>query len=143
VVNNGRKPGLTILEDGQNIDFKTWCESELGSIREVALILDSLRANNDYNLCINKQLDKVAAPSLTPSAKVLKEMQEKQLSFSEFGLKQSNKWQNHFQLHPIADSLKQRFTELAENSHAQQRAIEAVTQVPFDEYLTEFYLQYQ
>ena len=143
VVNNGRKPGLTILEDGKNIDFKAWSKSELSAIRELALVLDSLHANNDYSMCINKQLDKVADASLTPSAKVLSEMQEKKLSFSQFGLNQSNKWQQHFKSLPMLDSLKQRFIELAENSHAQQRAIEAATQIPFEEYLAEFYLQYQ
>ena len=143
VVDRGREPGLNIKENGINIDFKQWCEDELKAIQELALILDSLRANNDYTICINKQLEKVATPSLTPSAEVLSDMRRHNLSFNAFGLQQSKHWQTYFSSKPLTGSLLKRFSELAENSHAQQKAIEAATQIPFDEYLEDFYLQYR
>ncbi|MCK5881020.1 MAG: hypothetical protein KAG18_04030, partial [Sinobacterium sp.] len=109
----------------------------------LALTLDSLRANNDYSICINRQLEKVHNPALTPSAKILEEMREESLSFKDFGLKHSAHWQSHFAEKPLTGSLLTRFSKLAENSHAQQKAIEAATQTPFNQYLEEFYSQYK
>ncbi len=143
VVNEGRKPGLKISIDGEQTSFTEWSKNELENIRSLALVLDSLRADNAYNISINKQLLKVQNPELTPSAQVLKTMQDKQQSFAGFGLAQSQKWQQEAMEKGITDDTKQRFMELALNSHAQQKAIEAATQIPFETYLKEFYEQYQ
>jgi len=143
VVNDGRKPGLKIKVDGKDTNFTQWCEEELENIRRLAIVLDSLRANNDYNISINKQRLKVQNPSLTPSAKVLQAMQDNKLSFENFGLAQANKWQQHFLNYSLSQTAHKRFVELAANSHAEQKAIEAATQRPFDEYLNDFYEQYK
>ncbi|NRA41173.1 MAG: glutamate--cysteine ligase [Pseudomonadales bacterium] len=143
VVTEGRRPNLDIMVDGKPVNFSQWCQQQLHSIRELALVLDSLRANSDYNISVNKQMLKVQHPELTPSAKVLHTMQEQQQSFLDFGLMQSKKWQQYFLSQPADPNNQQKFIELALNSHAQQKTIEAAEQKPFDQYLREFYAQYQ
>lgn len=143
VVQFGRDPALTIEVKGEAVNFREFAQSTLEGIDELAKTLDSLRANQAYSECLQKQLDKVANSNKTPSAKVLKSMKTNKLTFAQFGRQQSLKWQQHFLQRPLSDNKQAFFDELTANSLAEQLTLEKAGNQDFANYLNDFYQQYK
>ena len=146
VVEQGRKPGLQLQqldqEAGASIDFQGWANELLDDMQPLAELLDSLKANEDYQGSLTQQAAKLSDASLTPSARVLQQMRDENLSFSEFSYKQSLLWQQHFNDRPLANCKMGRFEASAADSIAQQTTIEAADTESFSDYLRDFYAQY-
>lgn len=143
IVDEGRRPGLTIQVDGQAQSFSAWAERLLSAMQPIAALLDKLNATGYYQQSLQQQQDKVANVALTPSAKVLARMRDESLSFAEFGLQQAKYWQQHFLSKPLSDAVREYFTETAADSLVQQRAIEAASEQSFEDYLANYYEQYK
>ncbi|HEY9033242.1 MAG TPA: glutamate--cysteine ligase [Pseudomonadales bacterium] len=143
VVNDGRKPGLVIVDNGQPVDFHQWANDHLAAMQPLAALLDRLKANSCYQKSLALQQDKFNNPALTPSAQLLARLRDQSLSFAEFTRRQSRHWQSHFLDQPLSDSTAQLYRELAADSIAQQQAIEAADTLSFDDYLARFYQQYR
>lgn len=142
VVNQGRDPKLCIEVNGEQQHFHSFAKTTLADMQQLADMLDSLRANAVYRQALQQQQAKLDDSSLTPSAKVLATMRDKQQSYSEFALEQSKHWQQHFLNQPLDSDNLAIFEELSANSIASQKAIEAANQQSFDDYLTHYYKQY-
>lgn len=142
VVSNGRNPSLTLDIKGEKVPFNSFATGILDELQPIAELLDSLHANKVYSQCLAEQYDKVADSSKTPSATMLATMQDEGLSFFEFSHRQNQQWQQHFLAHPLSENDRNMFFELAENSLAQQYAIEQTDTQSFESYLANFYQQY-
>ncbi|NRB37271.1 MAG: glutamate--cysteine ligase [Pseudomonadales bacterium] len=146
VVEQGRKPGLQLQQlnqqAGQTCSFSEWGQTLLNDMRPLAKLLDSLKANEDYQGSLAKQSDKMQDASLTPSAQVLQQMTENQLTFAEFSRRQSQHWQQYFTDKEISSAKLARFEAYAEDSLAQQQTLEAADNESFSDYLADFYAQY-
>ena len=147
VVNEGRKPNLMIQKlgqpEGEMESFQDWGTHTLNQMQDLATLLDSLKANNDYQSSLQEQKKKLMDSRLTPSAQVLALMQKQQLSFTDFSLQQARHWQQHFLKKPLSENTQIRFEALAADSIAQQQTIEAADKENFTDYLKGFYAQYQ
>ena|SRR5690554_255435 len=143
IVNEGRKPGLSIQVDEQPQNFTVWAEQLLAAMQPIAGVLDKLNATGCYQQSLEQQKAKVADSALTPSAQVLSRMRSENLSFAEFGFKQGKMWQTHFLSQALSDDVREYFTETAADSIVQQKTIEAASTEPFDQYLANFYKQYR
>lgn len=143
IVDQGRKPNLTIQVDGEAQSFVAWAENLLEAMQPIATLLDKLNATGRYQQSLTQQKEKVADVSLTPSAQVLAKMRSENLSFAEFGLQQGQLWQSHFLNQPLSDDVREYFTETAADSIVQQQAIEKASSEPFEQYLAHFYQQYR
>lgn len=142
VVSDGRDPDLTLAIKDEKVPFSTFANDVLDDLKPIAELLDSLHANDVYSQCLEQQYAKVADSSKTPSATMLATMQNENLSFFEFSQRQNQQWQQHFLAHPLSDNDRNMFFELAENSLAQQHAIEQTDTQSFESYLENFYQQY-
>lgn len=143
VVNEGRKPGLELSVDGKAVLFSDWANNLLQNLRPLAAILDKLNATGRHMQSLEQQQEKVNNPELTPSAQFLAHLRDEQLSYTEFALKQSRHWQAHFLNKPLSEETRECFVELAADSIAQQKAIEAADTLSFDAYIEHFYQQYR
>ena len=83
---NGRKHGLIIAVGNNREDFRRWSLNALEGILEVARMLDAAYGGTQYSQAVEMQKGKVLDPNLTPSAKILKDIQESGKSFAEYGL---------------------------------------------------------
>lgn len=142
VVEAGRDPELTLDMGKQQVHFRTWGEKLLKAMQPLAAILDSLHATDAYQASLKKQQAKIQDSKLTPSAQILDIMTREQITFAEFGRRQSQHWQDHFLSKPLSNAKTQRFESLAADSIAQQATIEAADELSFEDYLKDFYQQY-
>lgn len=143
VVNQGRQPNLQLTINEQSVGFSDWANHLLEAMQPIATLLDSLTGEQPYSASWQKQSDKVNNAKLTPSAQVLDKLKTEQWSYAEFTRQQSQHWHQHFVSQAIAPTTEQSFRELAKHSLAQQASIEQADTISFDDYITDYYQQYQ
>jgi glutamate--cysteine ligase len=137
-VKEGRRPGLTLNRDGEDVALTAWAEQLLDRIAPVAALLDA--EHNDgavHAQSMATQRAKVADPALTPSARVLDEVRAVGSS-SVFGLRQSELHAAYFRSSPLMPAEQAMFAELAATSLAEQAALEAEPGVDFDDYVAAY-----
>jgi glutamate--cysteine ligase len=143
VVSRGRQPGLSLQQGGNDIPMTQWGRELLDAMRPLAALLDSAYGTADYGTSLENQKHKIEDPELTPSARILREMRERDLPFFKVAMAYSEEWANHFRERRLAPETRSRFEEESRRSLQAQDETEQADQVSFDKYLENFYTQYK
>ncbi len=143
VVNSGRLPGLLLNNGSTDIPMVQWANEMLDDMRPIAALLDAVHESGNYNASLESQLAKVADPELTPSARVLREMRERNLSFFRLAMTYSEQWAQYFHERPLATDTQIAFDEATHRSLLAQRKIEQSDNMNFEQYLDHFFAQYK
>ena len=141
VANSGRKPGLELQKGEQTISLQDWAAEILESMQPVCAILDNEDAGKPYSAALAAQQLLVQNPALTASARILDGMTQTGHPFSRYALNQSAEHARYFRLNKLDKTLTQQFDEMARQSQAKQRELESKKQIPFDEFLTQYFAQ--
>ena len=136
MVNQVRRPGLLLRgEDDQPVELKTWANELLQRFEAIAELLDAASGSDEHRQSLQAQRGKVADPDSTPSARVLREMRERQESFSAFALRLSREHDGYFRSHPLNAQEQARFEKLAAQSIADQAELEQTQVGDFDTFV--------
>lgn len=142
VVNRGREPGLVLQTCSGSQPLSELANELLNGMQPLAELLDGAHGGSAYSDELQVMRERVDDPELTPSARILREMQEQNLPFFRLGLAYSERWAEHFRQRELNPAVQQAQEEEAERSLAAQRAVEDADQVSFSDYLQTFYAQY-
>ena len=142
VVNRGREPGLMLQSANGERSLRDWGEELLLQMQDIAGLLDTVHGGTEYTAASSAQGDKLADPELTPSARVLREMHEGK-TFFRLGLSYSERWAEHFQKRALPAESSAALAEEAVRSRQAQSDVEASDNIGFDQYVADFYAQYE
>ncbi len=134
----GRKPGLELTRDGQPVAMLDWAEELMARIEIAAHALDALRGDDAHARAVVAQRAKLADASLTPSARVLEAMRDKQQGFLAFSLAQSEAHAAYFRARPLEVSEEKAFVDLATLSLEQQTKLEREEVGSFDAFVAAY-----
>ena len=84
VVRSGRSPRLKLKSQGEARKGRAWARELLESCEMAAELLDSANASKDYTAAVKAQLEKIKDPELTPSARILRELERSRQSFFSY-----------------------------------------------------------
>ena len=125
------------------IQLQTWADDILQTMKPVCEILDADNKDKPYSAALKLQQQLVDNADLTPSAKILQTMREREHPFGRFGLDASAEHEEYFKSQPpLDDAIVQRFNEMAIESHKKQQQIEADDSLSFDEFLKNYFAQH-
>lgn len=141
VANFGRKPGLELELGQQTVPLQDWATEILESMQPVCAILDQDDAEKPYSSALAKQQGLVKNPDLTASARILEQMTRLRQPFSRFALNTSAEHEQYFKLNKLDKIKARQFTEMAALSHVKQQEIESKEQIPFDDFLKQYFSQ--
>ena len=131
----GREPGLCLVRNGQNVALVDWAAQVLQECAPLAAALDASHHSTDYSAALASARATLANPVQTPSARVLEQMaREHGNNFTSFSTHQSAQARDALLDLPWSDGQHARFTAMAEESVAAQKAIEAADTLPFEEW---------
>ena len=131
----GREPGLCLVRNGQNVALVDWAAQVLQECAPLAAALDASHHSTDYSAALASARATLANPVQTPSARVLEQMaREHGNNFTSFSTHQSAQARDALLDLPWSDAQHARFTAMAEESVAAQKAIEAADALPFEEW---------
>jgi glutamate--cysteine ligase len=136
-VKEGRRPGLTLTRDGQQVALQEWALEMIERIRPVAGLLDHQFDENVHAASLAVQKARIEDPSLTPSARVLEEVRAIG-SAAKFGLRQSEQHAAYFRDEPLMPAEAALFEEMAAASLAEQAIIEQQDTGSFDQFVAKY-----
>ena len=141
VANFGRKPGLQLDKGDQKILLQDWSNEILESMQPVCATLDKDDTDKPYGSALAQQQLLIQNPDLTTSARILESMAETHQPFSRFALNKSAEHARQFSLSKLDKIHTRGFTDMAEISLAEQKEIESKEQIPFDDFLKQYFSQ--
>ena len=141
VANFGRKPGLELHHGEQKVLLRDWATAILTSMQPVCAILDAAHSEPLYSLALAEQQTLVENPELTASARILADMSATGQPFSRYALNKSAEHAQFFRHNPLAAPQTQVFNDMASESLHKQHALEQQAQVPFAEFLANYFAQ--
>jgi glutamate--cysteine ligase len=143
IVYSGRDPELKLKRHQKEIPMQDWAKEILESSMACAALLDQANGGEAYQNAVRKQYAKLDNPALTPAAQLLTDMQREGKSFFEQTLALAEQHRAYFSQHPLTAEQYARANQEAEASLTAQHELEDSKQVPFDEYLANYYDQYR
>ena len=144
MVNRGREPGLTLISrEGVETPREVLAEPILERMDEVARWYDSGTGGNAYQQVVAGARAHIADPTLTLSARILDEMTANDQSFWQLALRYSREWHQQHLAAPFSEATWAAMTDDAAASLERQQEIETHDHQSFDDYLSQFYDQYQ
>lgn len=143
IVNNGRAPNLMLSTATGDRGMTEWGCELLDDISKIAALLDKAHDCDDYQRVCSLQMEKLLDPSLTPSAKILEDMQKQNTPFFGFTLDQASKHGKYFRNNPLNVTQQNYFEQHRAQSIEKQRQIEETDTTDFDDFLATYYKQYQ
>jgi len=121
--------------------LQDWATEIIESMQPICTILDKEEADKPYSAALAEQQQLINNPDLTASARMLASMTQVGLPFSRFALNKSAEHARYFRLNKLDAAHEQTFTEMAELSLAKQKEIEGKEQIPFDDFLKQYFSQ--
>jgi glutamate--cysteine ligase len=139
VARRGREPGLLLERNGRQVPMHDWCNELLDSMQGVCELLDSSHPQRPYVTALRDQALKVEDVERTPSARLLREMREREQSFQALALRVSREHKaQSLQAPPPAPAREREFEEEVEESRRAFAAIEAARRGSFEDYLSTY-----
>lgn len=139
VARRGRDPALTLWRDGHNVPMREWARELLDSMTGICELLDHGDPDRPYSQALATQAAKVEEVALTPSARLMTELNAGE-SFFDLALRMSAAHKAYFlELYPPNEERLKEFAQEASESLAAQRKIEATDQGTFEEYLARYF----
>jgi glutamate--cysteine ligase len=135
----GREPGLKLERGGREVTLVDWGSQIVAECASVAAQLDQVHGTTDYGDAVRAAAALLQAPEMLPSARVLAAMaREHANGFAAFTLAQSEQAKAKLLKLPLAGSLQAKMEALAQQSVADQTAVEAGDTMPFEQYRQQY-----
>ena len=138
VVASGRDPALMLQQGASERPLHSWAMAILDQCGAVAAAIDAATGGDAHAAAVADQEAKVATPERTPSGRMVAELRAQGEPFTRRALRHALRHRAWLQSAPLAASRRTALAAQSEHSLAEQAALEAATQEPFDVYLRRF-----
>ncbi len=139
VAHQGRKPGLKLSRNGENITLHGWAKQLLDEMQGVANILNQTHNESCYTTAISEQMELVENPNKTPSAKVLDDIFTSDGSYYHFAKRKSEEHREYFLKRELSRETQAEIELVAQQSLKQQAELEAENSLDFDSFLQKYF----
>jgi len=139
VVVRGRDPKLLLIDRGEEKSIPQWGGELFAEMQQVAELLDKAYECNKYVEALAFEKKKLVDTRLTPSAKLLDIVVNKEQSLTRFALDLAISYREEALQSDYQFYSETYFVEQAELSHQKQDEIEQLDNVDFDTFLKEYF----
>jgi glutamate--cysteine ligase len=136
---SGRQPGLMLSLYNDEMPFTSAAHRLLAELNQIASMLDGVVGGHAYQAALENQKAKVEDMKLTPSAKILAEMESDHDSFYAFAMSKAKEHEKHFKGLDMDQQVMQMYRDEAAESLERQRQIEDADTVSFPEFLEQYF----
>ena len=139
VATRGREPGLMLTRAGASIALGDWGRELCDQMLPVAALLDG-NSDGDYTAAVMSQRAALVDVGLTPSARLLADLETTGLTVFEYAMSLSRDYADYFRAMPA--DMNSHFAMLEEESRGsmqRQRRMEAEDNLSFEAYLERYF----
>jgi len=139
----GRDPAFRLLRNGASVTLREWASEILDKVSIVAELIDSGDGATRYVDSTRLMRALVEDPAMTPSARVLADLEETKSSFFEYALGLAKNYSGYFaSITPLDEARKAVFASETAASIQREQEIEAADEISLDEYLQRYFSNY-
>lgn len=143
VVNSGRQPGLELeTENAGMMSTREWGLNLIDNMQTVAELLDSCQHTDAHQCSLEIQKNKILDSDQTPSAQILATLNNEKMSFADYALTLAKQHDANQRENTLNEKNTERMMQMAEESLAEQSALEEASTEPFDSFIKDYYKQY-
>ena len=135
VAHKGRQPDLKLINNGKQVLLQDWGKEIFAGVIECSKLF-----TKEHQKSVQNMLNRINNPDLTPSAIMLKEMQQKESGFFEYIDKFSHQNRELYRSKSIDKDYFVELEELAISSHQKQLKMEAEDVLSFDKFIEEYFV---
>lgn len=139
VAHQGRDPELKLVKQRQQVSLQSWGRELLAEMQSICSILDVQNDTNHYTQALETQRAAIEDPNLTPSARVLQDMQENRECFFELANRISKQHEKQLRNNTLTEKDMDFFLNHVRQSVEKQRQIEASDTISFDQFLHNYF----
>lgn len=140
VAHYGREPSLMLQSGTQSVALQQWGLEIMHSLKPLSEWLDAGSGGDLYQRSLASQIAKLHDPSLTPSARVIAELEEHG-SFFDLVMHYSQQHQEALMQMPANDQLQKTLDDAVLASIESQQAMDANSVGSFEDYLSDYFSQ--
>lgn len=138
----GREPGLKLNTPSGEKQLTIWAHELVEQLLPLAEMLDASHENTPYRDACEAQFELINDAEKTPSATILRMMNENDEGFYHFSKRMSDKHHQYFNDLPIDEKKKQFYRQAADESLSKQQTIEAADEQSFEDFLNDYFSQH-
>lgn len=139
---HGRDPAFRLLRDGREVLLAQWADEIVQGMQAVAELIDRGNGTAAYAEAVGVQAELLADAEATPSARVLRELEESGEGFFRFALAAASGHKEYFgELEPLNPGRLEELEDEAADSLRRQLEIEAADEISLDEYLARYFAE--
>jgi len=143
MVSEGRNPKLMLHDQQGTRPFLEWGHTLFDEMQPVAKLLDQHHQTDRYSNTLNTLKGLLDHPELTPSARILHEMEKTGQTYFRVAMNLTMQHREYFLNKALSPELTEQYKIMATASLQQQQQIEAADSLSFDEFLADYYQQYK
>lgn len=136
---HGRQPKFQLQRDGGMTLLRDWANEIFDALSKIADLLDRGTNTSTYQQSIAHFQQSVDEPDLTPSARILSEMEQNQEPFYPFSMRYARQNAEYFKSSPLGEERAAFFKKIAGNSIAEQQLLETTDTMDFGEFLKQYF----
>lgn len=137
VVNRGRAPNATIVEEGAKYPIEEWAQIYITAMQPLAALLDQTYSTDIYSKAIQTMSGRIDEVDETLSAHVVADTLKYSGTWS-FGSFMAHQHETSYEQHILSPETLAYFDQLADTSLKEQQELENDTQISFEDYLARF-----
>jgi glutamate--cysteine ligase len=141
VAHAGRQPDLTLLRHDQSVSLKDWALELCEAMQSIAQLLDRVNHCQSYTDSLKTQVECIKNPEMTPSARMLEEMRNRDEGFFYYARRMSLQHLEHFRSRQMSKERERLFEQAVKDSLIRQKEMEQSDNIDFDEYLRQYFAQ--
>ena len=141
VVYQGRDPQLVLYDQNTLRPLREWGQSLIADMARVAPLLDK-QNSGEHHEALGFAKQALEDDSLTLSARLLKDLREQNISFYQLSMNLAQQHKQQLMANPN-QAMAAQYQALAKQSIAEQAKIEADDKISFDDYIAQYYSQYE
>ncbi|MCP5480565.1 MAG: glutamate--cysteine ligase [Spirochaetales bacterium] len=124
VVWSGRSPRLKLPAGGSMLPFRDLARALCEELEPVAGLLDSATRSTLFSECLENERSIINDANLTPSARILTELKDRNLDYTEYGLEKARRYREFFCGSAIPPSFERKLDLATRRSIQKQRSLE-------------------
>ncbi len=139
----GRSPDLHLADGDRSRRLRDWGLEISDVMQGICALLDVGWSGRPYSRALAEQSAKLLSPETTPSARMLAGMRETGLGFHGFAKEWSNRHRAHYLSEALSAEKRAYFQQQAQQSLQRQREVEAADEKSFDDFLVDYFAQFE
>lgn len=136
---HGRQPKLELRHNDKAVLLSAWANEIFEDMQSIVELLDHNNSEQKYENALHSYWQSVEDPELTPSAKILAEMKQKQEPFYPFSMRYAKQTAAYFDSITLSDERVEFFNKIARQSIEEQKRLEDSNKLSFDEFLRRYF----